>query len=192
VHRLVLASSSPFRRELLLRLGLEFESVSPQVDESPLANESAEQLARRLAQSKAQSVAENYKDAIIIGSDQVAMIGQEMIGKPGNHEKAMEQLRRASGQMMNFYTAICVLNAASGHTQLDLVPFSVMFHQLDDNTITNYLARERPYNCTGAFKSEGLGIALLEYMNGEDPTALIGLPLIRLTRMLELEGITIF
>lgn len=192
MHRLVLASSSPFRRELLLRLGLEFESVSPQVDESPLANESAEQLARRLAQSKAQSVAENYKDAIIIGSDQVAMIGQEMIGKPGNHEKAMEQLRRASGQMMNFYTAICVLNAASGHTQLDLVPFSVMFHQLDDNTITNYLARERPYNCTGAFKSEGLGIALLEYMNGEDPTALIGLPLIRLTRMLELEGITIF
>ena len=190
--KLILASSSPFRRELLSRLGLDFESVSPEVDESPLPNESAAQLAQRLAQIKAQSVAGHYPNDLIIGSDQVALIGEEMIGKPGNHEKAVEQLLRASGQIMEFYTAICLLNSATGNLQLDVVPFAVKFRQLDNKIITNYLTRERPYNCTGAFKSEGLGVALLEYMRGDDPTALIGLPLIRLAQMLERECIDIF
>lgn len=190
--KLILASSSPFRRELLSRLGLDFESVVPEIDESPLPNESAVKLAQRLAQIKAQSVAAHYPNALIIGSDQVAIIGEEMIGKPGNYEKAAEQLLRASGQIMEFYTAICLLNSATGDLQLDVVPFAVKFRQLDNKIIINYLTRERPYNCTGAFKSEGLGIALLENMRGDDPTALIGLPLIRLTQMLEQEHVTLF
>jgi len=191
VNKLILASSSPFRRELLSRLGLEFETVSPGIDERPLPDESAPQLAERLAQTKARSVAADHPQALVIGSDQVAIIGDEIIGKPGNHEKAVEQLKQASGKMMEFHTSVCLLNSATGHVQADIVPFTVKFRRLDIKTITNYLLRERPYDCTGAFKSEGLGITLLEYMRGEDPTALIGLPLIRLCRMLEQEGIRI-
>jgi MAF protein len=191
VHKIVLASSSPYRRELLTRIGLEFETVSPRINESPQPHESPRQLAGRLAQMKAQSVADKRLDTIIIGSDQVAVIGVEKVGKPGNHAKAVEQLKRASGEVMEFYTGICVLNTASGHVQQDVVPFTVQFRRLDERTINNYLLQEKPYNCAGGFKSEGLGISLLERMSGDDPTALIGLPLIRLIRMLEQEGVTI-
>jgi len=191
VHKLILASSSPFRRELLSRLGLKFDPVSPQVNETSLPDETPEQIARRLAQSKARSVAADYPNALIIGSDQVAVIGDRIIGKPGNHEQAVDQLTRASGQTMKFYTAVCVLNSATSHMQLDVIPFSVKFRRLDKKTIENYLLREKPYDCAGSFKSEGLGIALFENMSGDDPTALIGLPLIRLIHMLEQEGMTI-
>lgn len=191
MRNIILASSSPFRRELLSRLGLTFDSVSPGIDETPFPGETPEQLARRLAQAKARSVAAGYPDALIIGSDQVAVIGDRMIGKPGTHEKAVDQLMRASGQTMKFYTAVCLLNSATGHMQLEVIPFSVRFRRLDKKTIVNYLSREKPYDCAGSFKSEGLGIALFESMSGDDPTALIGLPLIRLTHMLEQEGVTI-
>ena len=191
MKKLILASSSPFRRELLSRLGLPFDWASPQADEAPHPDEHPQQLAMRLAQTKAQSVAGDYPNALIIGSDQVAVIGDEMIGKPGSYKKAVDILSMASGQVMKFYTAVCVLNGTTGKTQLDVVPFSVRFRQLDNKAITNYVSREQPYNCAGAFKSEGLGIVLLESMHGDDPTALIGLPLIRLTQMLEQEGISI-
>lgn len=191
MRNLILASSSPFRKELLSRLGLKFDSVSPRVDETSLPDETPGQLARRLAQLKARSVAAEYPDALIIGSDQVAVIGDRIIGKPGNHKKAMDQLMQASGQTMKFYTAVCVLNSATNHMQLDVIPISVKFRQLDKKTIDNYLSREQPYDCAGSFKSEGLGIVLFESMSGDDPTALIGLPLIRLTRMLEQEGVAI-
>jgi len=191
VRKIVLASSSPYRRELLIRIGIEFKTASPQIDESPLPHESPRQLAGRLAQMKAQSVADLHPDTIIIGSDQVAVIGVEKVGKPGNHARAVEQLKRASGKVMEFFTGICVLNTTSGQIQQDVVPFTVQFRRLDEGTIKNYLLQEQPYNCAGSFKSEGLGIALLERMSGNDPTALIGLPLIRLIRMLEQEGVTV-
>ena len=191
VHKLILASSSPFRRELLSRLGLKFDPVSPQVNETSLPDETPEQIARRLAQSKARSVAADYPNALIIGSDQVAVIGDRIIGKPGNHEKAGDQLTRAPGQTMKFYTAGGVLKSPTTPMQLDVIPFSVKFRRLDKKTIENYLLREKPYDCAGSFKSEGLGIALLENMSGDDPTALIGLPLMRLIHMLEQEGVTI-
>ena len=189
--RIILASSSPFRRQLLARLDLEFESVSPDIDESILPDETPPQLARRLALSKAQAVADQNADALIIGSDQVAVIDKEIIGKPGSHDKAMEQLQHASGKTLEFFTAVCVLNSATGHSQHEIIPISVRFRQLDDATIKRYLLREQPYDCAGAFKSEGLGIALLEGIYGNDPTALIGLPLISLSRMLKREGMPV-
>ena len=191
MRKLILASSSPFRRQLLARLALEFESVAPEVDESALPGESPQQLARRLAQAKAQTVALHHHDALVIGSDQVAAINSEIIGKPLNHDTAVDQLRRASGKTMEFHTAVSVINSATGIVQQDVVPVAVKFRQLDDETITRYLLREQPYGCAGSFKSEGLGVALLDSIHGDDPSALIGLPLICLIRMLEREGITI-
>jgi septum formation protein len=191
MSRIILASGSQFRRQLLARLDLEFESVSPDIDESPLPGEAPQELARRLALSKAQAVADRNADALIIGSDQVAVIDKEIVGKPGSHDRAMEQLQRASGKTLEFYTAICVLNSTTGHTQHEIIPISVKFRQLDDATIKRYLLREQPYDCVGAFKSEGLGIALLEGIYGNDPTALIGLPLISLSRMLKREGLPV-
>jgi 7-methyl-GTP pyrophosphatase len=191
VRKLILASSSPFRRQLLARLALEFESVTPDIDESPLPEEAPQQLARRLARTKAETVAMQYPGALIIGSDQIATINSVLIGKPRNHDTAVEQLRRASGHTVDFHTAVCVLNSVTDTLQLDVISVAVKFRQLDDETISRYLQREKPYACSGSFKSEGLGIALLDSIHGDDPTALVGLPLICLTRMLELEGVRV-
>jgi septum formation protein len=188
---LVLGSTSPFRKALLEKLGLPFSTVSPEVDESRLADESPEQLVYRLSEAKARAVAGSKPDALIIGSDQVAVIDGEILGKPGSHEKAVEQLRNASGRAVTFLTGLCLLNSKTGGTQTEVVPFTVHFRDLSDEQIENYLRSEKPYNCAGSFKSEALGISLFERLEGEDPNTLIGLPLIRLVRMLENEGVRV-
>lgn len=188
---LVLASTSIYRKELLSRLGLPFSIAAPDVDETPLLNEKPQHLVRRLAEAKARAVAKQYPDALIIGSDQVAVVEGQILGKPITHERAVEQLRKASGRRLEFLTGLCLLNTRTGSTQMDVVPFGVVFRLLNNEQIENYLRREQPYHCAGAFKSEALGIALCERLEGDDPTALIGLPLIRLTRMLEQEGMAI-
>lgn len=187
----VLASSSPYRQALLSRLGLEFSVCSPDVDEQPLAGESPIDLVRRLAEAKARAGAARVGGGLIIGSDQVAVVGEQVLGKPGTVERACEQLRRLSGQRVTFFTGLCLFNPRSNRVQSDVVPFAVIFRPLSDREIANYVRREQPLNCAGSFKSEGLGIALFARMEGEDPTALIGLPLIRLIDMLKAEGRTI-
>ena len=185
-----LASTSPFRKELLERLGIPFETVAPDVDETPLANETAEALVRRLSEDKARAMAASHR-GLIIGSDQVATTGNNILGKPGTHERAFEQLRTLSGKRVTFQTGLCLLNTETDETQVDVIPFIVKFRQLGGDQIERYLQQEQPYNCAGSFKSEGLGITLFEYMEGVDPTALIGLPLIRLTSMLAQAGIVL-
>lgn len=187
---LILASTSPFRKELLGRLNLPFETIAPDVDESRLDNEPATDLVRRLSEAKARAVGASH-EGLIIGSDQVATHGETILGKPGDHATAMQQLRQLSGEHVTFLTGLCLLNSVTGEVQLDVVPFSVMFRRLDDAQIDRYLRQDQPYNCAGSFKSEGLGIALFERMEGDDPTALVGLPLIRLTGMLVNAGITL-
>ena len=189
--KLVLASTSIYRKELLSRLGLPFVTATPEVDESAQQDESPQQLVRRLAEAKACAVAAQHPDALIIGSDQVATVAGRILGKPGGHEQAVAQLRLASGKCLQFLTGLCLFNARTGVAQVEVVPFTVVFRVLDDRQIENYLHREQPYHCAGSFKSEALGIALCERLEGEDPNALIGLPLIRLTRMLEKEGINV-
>lgn len=188
---LILASTSPYRKAVLDKLGLPFVAQAPQVDETRLPDETPEQLVRRLSLAKAAAVAVQRPDALIIGSDQVAVIDGEVLGKPGTHDQAVEQLRRASGRRVTFLTGLCLLNADTGRAQEDVVPFGVVFRELADKQIEHYLQREQPYNCAGSFKSEGLGIALFERLEGEDPNTLIGLPLIRLVRMLEKEGVDV-
>ncbi len=188
---LILASTSPYRRELLQRLGIAFECIAPDTDETPLPGETPQQLVARLAQAKAQAVAALNKDALIIGSDQMAVCGDLVLGKPGNHARAAAQLTSLSEQRVSFLTGLCLLNSATGHAQVEVVPFHVVFRTLAPSMIENYLQREHPYNCAGSFKSEGLGSALFERLEGDDPSALIGLPLIRLTRMLENEGVPV-
>lgn len=188
---LVLASTSPYRRELLERLGLPFTTAAPEADETRHGGESPEALVRRLAEAKARAVAEQFPDALVIGSDQVAVNGGEVLGKPGGFERAAEQLRRAAGRRVSFLTGLCLLNTRMNRAQVTLETFSVVFRHLTDAQITHYLEREQPYNCAGSFKSEGLGIALFERMEGDDPSTLIGLPLIRLVRMLETEGVEV-
>ena len=185
MQQLVLASTSPYRKELLQRLSLEFTTAAPNVDETHRPGEAAEHLVRRLAEEKARAVAQKFPDALIIGSDQVAVIGAKILTKPGTHENAVSQLQRCSGQSVTFFTGLCLLNASTGQTQIEVIPFRVHFRALNAAQIENYLRREQPYNCAGSFKSEGLGIALFERLEGDDPATLIGLPLIRLTRMLE-------
>lgn len=189
---LILASTSPYRRELLSRLKLPFEVISPEVDESPLDGETPEQTAYRLAIAKAKAVATRYPDALIIGSDQVATLDGDQIGKPYTHENATRQLRTMRGKTVTFHTALCLYNSASGNIQARIVPFMVKFRDLTDNEIERYLVKEQPYNCAGSAKSEGLGIALIEKMTGDDPNALIGLPLIALIGMLNNEGVSVF
>lgn len=189
--QLVLASTSPFRRQILEKLGLPFDTARPETDESALAGESPEALVKRLAEAKARAVAEQFPGALIIGSDQVAVNEGKILGKPHTHEVAMAQLREASGKHVRFLTGLCLLNAASGEAQVEVVPFDVVFRALSDEQIDNYLKAEQPYNCAGSFKSEALGIALFERLEGEDPNTLIGLPLIRLVRMLEKEGVRV-
>ena len=190
-RRLILASTSPFRRELLARLGLPFETRAPRTDESPLAGEAATALVVRLAEAKARAIADRETRALTIGSDQVAVLDGRILGKPGNHERAVEQLLLASGKTVVFHTGLCVVDSDSGRAQVDIAPFRVVFRKLDLARIERYLRHERPYQCAGSFKSEGLGIALFERLEGDDPTSLIGLPLIRLTRMLEAEGVAV-
>lgn len=189
MSRLVLASTSPFRKELLAKLHLEFVTDNPQVDETPMAGETPLQLVARLAEAKARAVAQRHAGALIIGSDQVAVNGEAILGKPGDHARAAEQLRQASGKRITFLTGLALCNSATGHCQVAVEQFSVVFRQLRDEQIENYLRREQPYNCAGSFKSEGLGIALFQRLEGDDPNALIGLPLIRLVEMLEQEKV---
>lgn len=188
---LVLASSSPYRRELLARLRLPFEVMSPDVDETPLANEAPQETALRLAQLKARAVADIFPDALIIGSDQVALLDEQQIGKPHTHDNAVKQLRAASGKRMTFHTALCLYNSKNGNMQARVVPITIQFRTLSDAVIERYLVAEQPYNCAGSAKSEGLGITLIERFEGEDPNALIGLPLIALVDMLHQEGVAI-
>lgn len=191
MHTLVLASSSPYRRALLQRLTQDFTCQAPDIDEDQLADEDAEQLVRRLAKAKTLAVASTGAQGLIIGSDQVAVMNDTIIGKPGNHVSAVQQLQRASSNTLVFLTGLCLLNTHSGQLQVDCVPCKVHFRRLDDALIERYLQHEQPYDCAGAFKSEGRGIALLDSMETQDPTTLIGLPLIRLSQMLENEGFTV-
>ena len=181
---LILASSSPYRRQLLERLGLPFTCVRPDADEVPQTGESFERTAQRLAELKARAVAPRFPDALIIGSDQVASCAGERMGKPGNHANALRQLRHMSGRTARFDTAVCVLDSANGTFAARSVPCEVRFRELSDALIEEYLRREQPYDCAGSAKSEGLGIALIAAMRTDDPTSLIGLPLIALTELL--------
>lgn len=188
---LILASTSPYRRSLLERLGMEFSVCSPEVDETPRPGETPMGLVRRLSEAKARAGAAQAGPGLVIGSDQVAVVGNEVLGKPGNAERACGQLEHLSGQRVVFLTGLCLFNSVDDRIQLDVVSFRVVFRRLSSTQIEDYVRREQPFNCAGSFKSEGLGIALFERMEGDDPTALIGLPLIRLVEMLEMEGVTV-
>lgn len=187
--RLVLASTSIYRRELLARLQIPFETASPDVDEAGLPGESPVATAERLSLAKAKAVAQTFPDALIIGSDQVAYLGEQCFGKPYTRERAVEQLRTMRGKTVIFHTGLCLYNSANGRVQLAGVPTEVGFRQLSEEEIGRYLDKEQPYHCAGSAKSEGLGIALLDHMRGDDPNALIGLPLIALCAMLRAEGV---
>ena len=186
---LVLGSTSRYRRELLQRLGLPFEVDGPDVDETPLAGEAPAALARRLALAKARAVAQRHPQALVIGSDQVADLNGEPLGKPGNHERAVAQLRRMRGQVVVFQTALSVVCLESGFEASELAEVRVRFRPLSDDAIETYLRAEQPYDCAGSAKSEGLGIALLEAIDNDDPTALVGLPLIRTCQLLRRAGL---
>jgi septum formation protein len=189
---LILGSTSRYRQELLLRLRIPFDVIAPEVDETPLAGESPLALASRLALAKAHAVAQLHPQAVVVGSDQVADLNGEPLGKPGNHASAAQQLQRMRGQTVVFQTAVAVVCQATGFAQMEVAPVRVRFRELSDAEIEAYLRAEQPYDCAGSAKSEGLGIALLETIDNDDPTALIGLPLIRTCRLLRDAGISIF
>ncbi|MEP9067900.1 nucleoside triphosphate pyrophosphatase [Enterobacter hormaechei] len=184
---LVLASTSPYRRMLLEKLGIPFECAAPEVDETPQPGESPRHLVTRLAKEKAQSLAVRYPAHLIIGSDQVCVLDGEITGKPHTEENACQQLLRARGSIVTFYTGLALYNPASGHLQTECEPFDVHFRHLSEQEIMDYVRRERPLNCAGSFKSEGLGIALFDKLDGRDPNTLVGLPLIALCQMLRRE-----
>ena len=187
-QQLVLASTSPFRKQLLEKLHLQFITDKPNVDETPLLDETAVELVERLAIAKAQALASKYEGALLIGSDQVCVNNGEILGKPGNFDKAFAQLKAASGKKITFYTGLALVNSKTGNVQSLVEPFTVHFRELTDSMIENYLNKEQPFNCAGSFKSEGYGIALFERLEGKDPNSLIGLPLISLIKMLEAEN----
>ena len=187
--KVVLASTSAYRKMLLERLHLPFDTDRPETDKTPLAGEAPAATAERLAAEKARAVAARWPDALIIGSDQVAYLGDQVFGKPGTEARAIAQLQRMRGQTVVFHTALALLNTHTGHLQVEGVPTQVRFRNLSDDEIRRYVAKEQPLDCAGSAKSEGLGITLLDAMPGEDPTALIGLPLIALSRMLRAEGL---
>jgi 7-methyl-GTP pyrophosphatase len=189
--KIILGSTSPFRKMLLERLHIDFTCDSPDIDETPLQNESVEDMVIRLAIAKTQAIAIRHDNALIIGSDQSAILNGEILSKPGNFDNACKQLARASGQKITFQTGLCLLNTETGNIQSACVPYTVVFKELTSSMIENYLRKEEPYNCAGSFKSEGLGIALFERFEGDDPNALIGLPLIRLVEFLGNEGFSI-
>lgn len=190
-RRLILASTSRYRKALLERLRLRFETFAPEVDETRRPGESADALVARLALAKAQAGAGTYDDALIVGSDQVADCEGEILGKSGSHAAAVAQLQRLSGRRVVFHTGLCLLDARAGTWRVEVVPFTVHFRTLDAAQIERYASADRPYDCAGSFKSEGLGIALFERMEGDDPTALVGLPLIRLTGWLNDAGVPV-
>lgn len=188
---LVLASTSPFRRALLEKLGLRFTTAAPRIDESRLPDETPGALVMRLAETKARAVGMRLPDALVIGSDQVACLQDQILGKPGSRDNAIRQLEQASGHRVSFHTGLCLLNTAKQRAQTLCEPFGVHFRRLSRRQILTYLDRETPYDCAGSFKSEGLGIALFQRLEGDDPNSLIGLPLIRLITMLRNEGIDV-
>ena len=188
---IVLASTSPFRKELLSRLGLPFETTNPKTDETALPDESPEATALRLSEAKARAVVVDHPEALIIGSDQVAYLENQTFGKPETHENAVFQLQTMSGRTVNFFTGLCLLNARTGCAHLRGIPTLVTFRNLTNEEIEIYLRKEKPYNCAGSAKSEGLGIALIEKIHGDDPNALIGLPLIALCDLLLIENINV-
>ena len=189
---LILGSTSPYRRELLQRLRIPFEVQHPKVDETPLPHEAPFALAQRLALAKAQAVAQRFPQAIVIGSDQVADLNGEPLGKPGDHANAVVQLQRMRGQTVIFQTAVAVVCYASGFEQTELAPVKVQFRHVSDAAIEAYLQAEQPYDCAGSAKSEGLGIALLDRIDNQDPTALVGLPLILTCRLLRAAGMPLY
>lgn len=189
--KIILGSTSPYRKQLLQRLRIEFNTAAPDIDETRLAGESPQELVARLSEIKAKAVAENFTDSLIIASDQIAVFNGEILGKPGNHEKATQQLLKLSGNTVIFYTGLCLFNTDTTVMQIDVIPFKVIFRKLTVEQIENYLNKEQPYDCAGSFKSEGLGVALFERLEGDDPSALVGLPLIRLCKMFEQESINI-
>lgn len=185
MHRpLILASTSPYRRALLEKLGLPFACIAPQVDEQPQTGESAQALVERLARAKAAAIAAQYPDALVIGSDQVAVIDGVILGKPHSHDRAFAQLQAASGKAVTFLTGLALVHQAGGRVLSLVEPFEVKFRRLSEQSIEHYLRLEQPYDCAGSFKSEGLGISLFEALQGRDPNALIGLPLIALIDLL--------
>jgi septum formation protein len=189
--KVVLASTSKYRKELFARLQVPFSVVSPEVAEHALQGEAPQETAKRLAEAKARAVAGRHPDAIVIGCDQVAVADGRILGKPGNRENAVHQLRALSGRQATFYTALCVHNTTTGRTGVRVVPCRVTFRTLADPAIERYLDREQPYECAGSAKSEGLGIALIARLQGDDPSALIGLPLIALVDLLAEQGVQI-
>ncbi len=190
-RKLILGSTSPYRRELLGRLRIPFEVAAPDVDETPNAGETPRQLACRLAMAKARAVAARFPDCVVIGSDQVADLDGQTLGKPGNHARAAAQLRQMRGKTVIFQTAVAVVCQETGFAQMDLAPVKVLFRDLSDAEIETYLQAETPYDCAGSAKSEGLGIALLESIENDDPSALVGLPLIRTCRMIRAAGVKV-
>lgn len=191
MQKLILASSSIYRRELLKHLQLPFTVESPNVDETPLPDERPEATALRLAQVKARKIGEHHRDALVIGCDQVATLDGLQLGKPLTHDNAVKQLRMMRGRSVIFHSALCLYNAVSDNMQAENVIYEVRFRDLTDAQIENYLHKEQPYHCAGSAKSEGLGVALIARMHGDDPNALIGLPLIALVSMLQNEGVNV-
>jgi MAF protein len=190
-QQLVLASTSPYRKQLLEKLHLPFITDKPRVDEKPLPNETAIQLVERLAIAKAKALVDKYPNALLIGSDQVCVNNNVILGKPGDFDTAFKQLKAASNKRITFYTGLALINSSTGKIQSLVEPFTVKFRQLNDSMIKNYLNKEQPYNCAGSFKSEGYGIVLFDSLEGKDPNSLIGLPLISLITLLESENILV-
>jgi MAF protein len=188
---LLLASSSPARRQLLERLGLPFDCQSPDIDESPLPGEDVRALVRRLSEAKARALAARHPGHLIIGSDQALSLDGDLLGKPGSHERAARQLERLSGREVTFHTGLCLLNTASGTCQLTAEPFTVRFRRLSAGAIERYLQQDQPYGCAGSFKAESLGITLFQSFEGRDPNSLVGLPLMALVDFLLAEGLAL-
>jgi len=189
--KLVLASSSPFRKALLEKLQLPFVTDSPEIDETPHDNESIEAMVLRLSEAKARALGKKHTESLIIGSDQSASLNGQVLHKPGTFDVAFNQLKAASGQTITFHTGLCLYNSQNKQAETVCEPFVVKFRELTDTEIENYLNREQPFNCAGSFKSEALGISLFESMQGNDPNSLVGLPLIQLCRMLKANGMPV-
>ena len=185
--RLVLASASQARKSVLSKLKIPFETFAPSIDESALSGETPTQLVERLSLAKARKVSQRYPSHLIIGSDQIAVVAGQMVGKPQNREDAIEQLKAVSGETVTLFTGIALLNSESGNTQLDVLPYRVVFRELKQSMIENYIDTDQPFDCSGSLRSESLGIALLKELDGSDPNILLGLPLIRLIDMLAIE-----